>query len=60
MDTTKSPEPAPRPLGNESTDPFSPAYPPGSLHEILRTEEDENDVGAEPTPAMDAPEAPKK
>ena len=46
MDT----DPRPRPLGNESTDPFSPTYPPGTLHEILRQEED---PGGEPTPAMD-------
>jgi hypothetical protein len=43
MDDKKkpAPDPAPKPLGNESTDPFSPAYPPGSLHEVLRQEEEE-------------------
>lgn len=35
------PDPEPRPLGNESTDPFSPTLPPGSLHERLYTEQDE-------------------
>ncbi|MCC6839600.1 MAG: hypothetical protein IT230_05515 [Flavobacteriales bacterium] len=30
------PDREPRPLGNESTDPFSPTLPPGSLHEVLR------------------------
>ncbi len=54
------PDPEPRPLGNESTDPFSPTLPPGSLHEILR-QEDEGDVGGDPTPAKDDPaNAPKE
>ncbi len=54
------PDPAPRPLGNESTDPFSPTLPPGSLHEVLR-QEDEADVGGDPTPVQDNPaSAPKK
>jgi hypothetical protein len=60
MDTKHTPDPNPRPLGNESTDPFSPALPPGSLHEVLRQEEDEEDVGGDPTPAMDDPNAAKE
>lgn len=62
MDTERKPDPDPKPmpLGNESTDPFSPALPPGSLHERLRQEEEE-DVGGEPTPVVDDPKAaPKK
>ncbi|MBP8822406.1 MAG: hypothetical protein KBH07_02025 [Flavobacteriales bacterium] len=60
MDHKHTPEPRPRPLGNESTDPFSPTLPPGSLHEVLR-EADEADAGADPTPAADDPaNAPKK
>lgn len=54
------PRPIPRTLGNESTDPFSPAYPPGSLHERLRREEDEENVGGDPTPVEDDPGPPKK
>ena len=60
MDTKPTPDPKPRPLGNESTDPFSPALPPGSLHEILRSDEDESEVSGEPTPAVDNPEKPSK
>ena len=60
MDTKHSPDPKARPLGNESTDPFSPALPPGSLHEILRQEEDEEDVGGDPTPAVDDPNSAKE
>lgn len=60
MDTQKAPAPNPRPLGNESTDPFSPALPPSSLHEILRSEEDEEDVGGDPTPVVDDPESSKE
>ncbi len=62
MDTDKkpAPDPKPRPLGNESTDPFSPTLPPGSLHERLR-QEDEEDVGGDPTPVEDDPaNTPKK
>ena len=69
MDTTHAPDPTPAPdpkhdldptpiprtLGNESTDPFSPAYPPGTLHELLRRDEDEEDVSGEPTPVVDDP-----
>lgn len=55
MDTNDQDKPKPRPLGNESPDPFSPALPPGSLHEILRQEED--DPSGEPSQAMDDPDA---
>lgn len=56
MDTKHkpAPDPKPRPLGNESVDPFSPTLPPGSLHEILR-QEDEEDVGGDPAPVQDDP-----
>ncbi len=60
MDTKHTPDPKARPLGNESADPFSPALPPGSLHEMLRQEEDEEDVGGDPTPAMDDPNSAKE
>lgn len=63
MDTKQKPDPdpKPRPLGNESPDPFSPAFPPGSLHEVLRQEENAEDVGGDPTPVVDDPKAaPKK
>lgn len=60
MDTKPTPDPKPRPLGNESPDPFSPAYPPGTLHEILRQEEDEEDVGGDATPAVDDPKTAKE
>ena len=64
MDTKNTPDPKhdldptpiPRTLGNESTDPFSPTLPPGTLHERLRQEEDEESVGGEPTPVVDDPE----
>jgi hypothetical protein len=60
MDTKPAPDPEPRPLGNESPDPFSPTLPPGSLHEILRQEE-EDEISGNPTPAMDDPDnAPRK
>ena len=59
MDTKPTPDPKPRPLGNESVDPFSPTLPPGSLHEILRQEEDEEDVGGDPSPATDEPDRSK-
>lgn len=49
-----SPGPEPRPLGNESTDPFSPTLPPGSLHEVLR-QEDEDEISGAPTPVVDDP-----
>lgn len=49
------PDPKPRPLGNESPDPFSPTFPPGTLHDIVREEEDE--VGGEPAPVVDDPAA---
>ncbi len=63
MDTKNTPDPKhdldptpiPRTLGNESPDPFSPAYPPGTLHERLRHEEDEEEVGGDPTPVVDDP-----
>lgn len=55
MDTKPNPDPKPRPLGNESPDPFSPTLPPGSLHERLRQEEDEENVGGDPTPVEDDP-----
>ncbi|MCO6482276.1 MAG: hypothetical protein J5I62_05735 [Flavobacteriales bacterium] len=60
MDTKDQDKSKLRPLGNESPDPFSPTLPPGSLHEILRQEED--DPSGEPTQAMDDPDAvdPKK
>lgn len=54
MDTKEKPTPEPRPLGNESPDPFSPTLPPGSLHEILRQEE-EDEISGTPTPAVDDP-----
>ncbi|HQV37678.1 MAG: hypothetical protein IPL81_09255 [Flavobacteriales bacterium] len=57
MDTKPTPDPKPRPLGNESTDPFSPTLPPGSLHERLRQEEEEENVGGDPTPVEDDPDA---
>ena len=44
-----------RPLGNESPDPFSPTLPPGTLHELLRSEEEE--VGGDSSQAMDNPDA---
>ncbi len=49
MDDKKktAPDPDLRPLGNESPDPFSPTLPPGSLHEILR-QEDEEEPGDDP------------
>lgn len=52
MDDKHNPAPDPKPLGNESPDPFSPALPPGSLHEILRQEE-EDEVGGDPPLAED-------
>lgn len=60
MDTKDQDKPKPRPIGNESTDPFSPTLPPGSLHAVLRQEE--GDPADEPAQAMDDPEAvdPKK
>lgn len=60
MDTKDQDKHKLRPLGNESTDPFSPTLPPGSLHEILR--QDEGDPSGEPAQAMDDPDAvdPKK
>lgn len=60
MDTKPTPDPKARPLGNESTDPFSPTLPPGSLHEILRQEEDEEDVGGDPAPTVDDPNSAKE
>lgn len=42
MDSKNKPDPKPVHLGNESTDPFSPTLPPGSLHEMLRPEEEED------------------
>lgn len=60
MATKHTPDPKPRPLGNESPDPFSPALPPGSLHEVLRQEEDEGNVGGDPAPAVDDPKPPKE
>ncbi|MBS1939007.1 MAG: hypothetical protein JST98_01800 [Bacteroidetes bacterium] len=39
----QAPDPDPKPLGNESPDPFSPTLPPGSLHEQLNREDDEDD-----------------
>jgi len=56
MDTPQQPDPKPRPLGNESPDPFAPAFPPGSLHDIVREEEEEQ-VGGAPTPVVDDPAA---
>lgn len=55
MDSKHKPEPdpKPRPLGNESPDPFSPTLPPGSLHEVLR--QDEEDPGGDPQSAEDNP-----
>ena len=55
MDTRPAPGPEPRPLGNESTDPFSPALPPGSLHEVLR-QEDEDEISGAPAPGVDDPQ----
>lgn len=53
MDTKPIPDPKPRPLGNESTDPFSPTLPPGSLHEVLRRNEEEE---ADLAKSMEDPE----
>jgi hypothetical protein len=58
MDTKPSNAPKPRPLGNESTDPFSPTYPPGSLHEVLRQEE--GDASGDAGPVLDDPDAHKE
>lgn len=55
-DNNPTPNPKPGTLGNESVDPFSPTLPPGSLHEILRQEEDEENVGGDATPVQDDPE----
>lgn len=56
-----APDPEPRPLGNESTDPFSPTLPPGSLHEVLRQTADKEVVGGDPAPVRDDPaNAPKQ
>lgn len=57
MDSPHQPDPKPRPLGNESPDPLAPAFPPGSLHDIVREEEEEEQVGGEPTPVLDDPTA---
>jgi hypothetical protein len=57
MDSKDKPEPKPVHLGNESTDPFSPTLPPGSLHEMLRPEEEvEEENGGEPAEQKQRPE----
>ena len=57
MDAKPNPDPNPRTLGNESTDPFSPALPPGSLTALLRQAADAAPVGGDPTPVVDDPAA---
>lgn len=56
MEPDPKEKPRPLPLGNESTDPLAPAQAPWTLHEVLRSEENEEDQGGDPTPALDDPE----